>query len=234
MNKAREGKGKILTSIISVAVVAAIALGLVKLSSVFSARFATKAIQSGEIVLNSPEDINKYFVFLEKDEAASLLKGERATGKTVFLFPRVDLNFNGEPIIIKRESAAVEAADVDFITFSGLSVGTKVYSGGENAIIGGLSPAFAWFTERAKDDPGFAQTTYIAVSPISAGIIASLSDTYQFFSAGDPLASLNVKTKMTTPIEAQIAVSITDGNRSDYAVFSNMLRKNGKFVMLKK
>lgn len=233
MNKAGKSKIKIFTSIISVLVVVVLAVGLVWLASFFGARYATTAIEAGEIVLNSPEDVDKYFVFLERDEAMSLLKSEKESGKNTFLFPRVDLVFGGGPITIKQEAAFIEGSDVNFITFSGLAVGAKVYPGGENAAIGGISPSFVWFTERDKEDPVFAGTTYVAAAPDLGGLVVELDDIYRFIDQNQPLATLNVGIKMSVPVEAQVAVSIGDGSRNDYAVLANMLRKGGKFVLVK-
>lgn len=233
MNKAGGSRLKILASLISLIIIVTVAFGLLRVSSILSGRQVRKAIQTGEIVMNSKEDINKYFVFLSGEEARLLLEGQSAE-KAVFLFPQIDFIFGDRPIVIKQENASVEGRKIDFITFSGLSLGTRIYLGEKSALKGATASDYAWFTERAESRPVFAKTTYVAASSALGGLLAKLDHVYKFFPAGEPVASLNVGTEMNTPIRSQIAVYISDGERNDYALFGNMLRKGGRFVMVKR
>lgn len=231
MNKSGSKKN-VFALVAAVFIIAAAVFGLSKVSFFFDYnRLVSGVIQTGEIVLNSPEDINKYFVFLTADEAKSLLE-KQAAEKAVFLFPQIDLVFDDQPIIIKQEKASVEGREISFMTFSGLNVGARIYLGEKSALKGAASSNYVWFTERSESRPAFAKTVYIAASPALGGLLAKLDSVYGFFPAGEAIASLNVKSEMTSPVEAQVALYISDGERNDYAVFANMLRKNGKFVLI--
>ncbi len=239
MKKNNLDNKKIVNIIVGISVLLLVGVGayIVLKSPILNKGKIERAIANKEISLKTVDDFDKYFVYMTQEEAEAQLKLEKDAGKEVFLFPQVGFDISQGEIIIKQEEMNIEGKDTVFLTFNGVSEGTKVYTTGKGTAIGGVTQTFNWIKEVDDIDSVYTKSIYVGMSGAVSGIKDGMeSDIYSGIAAGEVILTYVIGAKtMEVPVKAQIAYAIGDGGiNNNFATFDRILQKNGRIVMIQR
>jgi len=219
-------------------------ISLTPVGEIFSRGQADRAFTRGKIEISSARDIGNYFVFLPQEKVKNLL--QESEGK--FLFPQVDIGIaDAKNLVITTRETSLEGSVFNFLTISGLPLGTKIYSSTGGFIRGGIMQfgdnAYAWVKESwAEEGNHDVMLTYIPV--LDTGMIENpvftktIDEVYQTVNLGVQYASIlteNTLPEEIVPGGVNIAVAIA-GEDSIFTKLSlaNILIYEGRIVMVER
>ena len=205
----------------------------------------SQALLTGEINITSTEDIDNYFIFLPIERVRTLIQ----ESENKFLFPQISLVIAEEmPLIVREQQIVLQDELFNFVTVSGLSSGTNLYTTGEFIRGGAISRddgrPYAWIKESWNEVNNHnVMLTYFSLPNV--GIVNNPSfhttiheEMFIYIEQGTHYATLLTESPLPEdliPGGVSLAVSIAgDDGAFNRLSLQNILTYKGRIVMIQR